>query len=275
MIVPISFERQHPVEARPLDVEDLAAQRKDRLIFAVAALLGRAAGGVTLDQEQLAQGRILLGAVVQLAGQRGDAHHRLAAGLARLAGGLARRGGVDDLLDDRAGVGRIFLQPFGQLVGHQAFERLAHLGADQLVLGLAAELGVGQLDRDDRGQPLAHVLAGEVDLLALQDARLVGIIVERAGQRRAEGGEVSAAVALRDVVGEAEDVLVIAVVPLQRDIDADLVALAVDGNRIGEQRGLGAVEIFDERRDPALVEQLMLDPVGVAGIDQHACGRPS
>jgi hypothetical protein len=42
------------------------------------------------------------------------------------------------------------------------------------------------------------------------------------------------AVALGDVVGEGEDVLVIAVVPLQRDVDADLVALPADRDRVGE-----------------------------------------
>jgi hypothetical protein len=69
---------------------------------------------------------------------------------------------------------------------------------------------------------------------------------------------VGAAVALRDVVGEAEDLLVIAVVPLQRDVDADILALAGDGDRLGDERGLGAVEIADEARDPAFVEQLDL-----------------
>ena len=48
---------QHPVEARALDVEDLALQGQDRLDVAVAALLGRAAGAVALDQEQFALGR--------------------------------------------------------------------------------------------------------------------------------------------------------------------------------------------------------------------------
>ena len=42
--VPISWLDQHLVEARALDVEDLAAQRQHRLEFAVAALLGGAAG---------------------------------------------------------------------------------------------------------------------------------------------------------------------------------------------------------------------------------------
>ena len=119
--------RQHPVEARALDVEDLALQGEDRLGVAVAALLGRAAGGITLDQEELGFGRILFLAIGKLAGKRGHAEHALAAGFARLAGGLARRGGIDDLLDDGAGMGRIFLQPFRHLVRHQAFQRLTHL----------------------------------------------------------------------------------------------------------------------------------------------------
>ena len=101
----------------------------------------------------------------------------------------------------------------------------------------------------------------------------VGIIVERPGQRRAEGGEMGAAVALRDVVGEGEDVFVIAVVPFERDVDADVVALAVDRDRIGDQRVLGAVEIFDEGRDPALVIELDLAALVMARVgedDAHA-----
>ena len=51
-------------------VQDLAAQGHDRLELAVARLLGGAAGGVTLHQEQLAVLRILVHAVGELAGQR-------------------------------------------------------------------------------------------------------------------------------------------------------------------------------------------------------------
>ncbi|MNS58306.1 hypothetical protein D3C72_912210 [compost metagenome] len=49
-------------------VEDLAAQRQDRLEFLVACLLGRATGRVTLDQEQFGAHRILAGAIGQFAG---------------------------------------------------------------------------------------------------------------------------------------------------------------------------------------------------------------
>jgi hypothetical protein len=63
----------------------------------VAALLGGAAGAVALDQEQFALGGIALLAVGELAGSEAMSISALAPGeLARLAGGLARRGGVDD-----------------------------------------------------------------------------------------------------------------------------------------------------------------------------------
>ena len=77
-----------------------------------------------------------------------------------------------------------------------------------------------------------------------------------------------AAVALRDVVGERQDVFIIAVVPLQRDVDADPVANGRNGDRLREERRLGAVEIFDEGGDTALVIELVLDPLLVAGIGE-------
>ena len=62
------------------DVEDLAADRQDRLGLAVARLLGRAAGAVAFDDEQFGARGIVIGAVGELAGQ---------AQLARAGRGLA------------------------------------------------------------------------------------------------------------------------------------------------------------------------------------------
>ena len=101
---------QHLVDPRLLDVEDLAAQRQHRLGRAVAALLGRAAGRVALDDEQLGQRRVLDRAVGELARQRGALERRLARQVARLAGGRARLGGRDGLADDRARLLRVLLQ---------------------------------------------------------------------------------------------------------------------------------------------------------------------
>src|SRR6185312_10703073 len=85
------LRRQHLVEARPLDVEDLAAQRQHRLELAVAALLGGPAGRIPLDDEDLGLRRIALLAVSELARQARDVERALAAGeLARLARRFAR-----------------------------------------------------------------------------------------------------------------------------------------------------------------------------------------
>ena len=236
----------------------------------VAPLLGGAACGVALDQEQFGLGGVTLLTVGQLAGQGCDVHRALAAGqLARLLGGLARGGGVDHLLHDHLAVRGIFFQPLGHLVRHQAFQGLAHFGTDQLVLGLRREFGIGQLHRHDRGKPFAHILASERNLLLLERTRFFRIAVECAGQRRAERGQMRAAVALRNVVRETQHIFIIAVIPFQRDVDGHIVARARDRDRIGHQRILVAIQIFDEGGDPALIEQLDLLLLLMPGIHQE------
>ena len=79
------------VHARLFHVQDLAAQRQDRLEMAVAAGFRAAACGVALHQEDLTLAGIALRAVRQLAGQRRRFERRLAAGqVARLARRFAR-----------------------------------------------------------------------------------------------------------------------------------------------------------------------------------------
>ena len=130
------------------------------------------------------------------------------------------------------------------------------LGRHELVLGLRGELGVRHLHRQHAGQALAHVVAGQRHLFLLQYPARRGMGVDRPGQGRPEPGEMGSAVALRDVVGEAQDVLVIAVVPLQRRLDDDVVALAGNGDGIAVPSSLVPVEVLDERLDAALVGEL-------------------
>jgi hypothetical protein len=76
------------------------------------ALLGGAAGGIALDDEQLAQARIGRAAVGQLAGQvqamrDGGLALHLLDGCAR---GAAGAGGEDDAVGDRIGLGAVLQQ---------------------------------------------------------------------------------------------------------------------------------------------------------------------
>ena len=115
--------------------------------------------------------------------------------------------------------------------------------------------GIGHLDREHAGEALAGVVAGDLDLFLFGDAGFAGVLVDDARERAAEAGKVRAAVALRDVVGEAEDVLVVAVIPLQRGLDDDAVLLGLDVDRLGDQRGALLVDVADEGFDAALVLQ--------------------
>ena len=78
-----------------------------------------------------------------------------------------------------------------------------------------------------------------------------------------------AAVTLRDVVGEAQHVLMVAVVPPKCCFDADVVQLGAHHDRGGHDRLLVAVEIFDEFLNAAdIVHRLaLLD--GVAHVGEY------
>ncbi len=78
-----------------------------------------------------------------------------------------------------------------------------------------------------------------------------------------------AAVALRNVVGEAQHVLMIAVVPPQRRLDAEAVHLGIDHDGRGHHRLLVAVEIFDEFLDTAIVAHLLALLDRVTHVGQH------
>src|SRR5436305_1298569 len=254
---------QHLVEARLLDVEDLPLERQDGLEAPVAALLGRAAGGIALDQEELGPLGVALGAVGELAGEVRGVERALAPGeVARLAGRLAGVGRLDALLDDPPGLARILLQMGVEPLEDHLLDPPLDVGGDQLVLGLRGELGVLDAHGDHRREPLAHVLAGEVLLQVLRQAARRRVGVDGAGERPLEAGGMGAAVAVVDRVGEGVDQLLVAVVPLQRDLDrlgAGAVVAHVDQvNRLRMERRLVAVQVLDEGGDAARVDEIGL-----------------
>ena len=230
--VPTSTDDEHLVEARLLDVQDLALQRQDRLRAAIAALLGGAAGGVALDDEDLGQRRILFLAVGELAGQARDIERALAAGhLARLARGLARARGLQNLVDDGARFLRMLQQEFLQLVARPPISTTPFTSEDTS-LSLVCEENFGSGSFTDRiavspsraSSPVVAIFSFFADEL------LLDVVVERARERAAKTREVRAAVLLRDVVGVAVHALLVGVVPLHRHFDRDR-ALAGSGTR--------------------------------------------
>ena len=249
------------VESCLLDVEDLAAQRQDGLEAAVAALLGGAACGITLDEVDLGLLRIFDGAVGELARQARHLEGVLAAReLACLAGGFARTGGHDGLLDDALRDGRVLVEVLGEALRDDRVDDAADLGVAELRLRLALKLRLADLEADDTGQALAHIVAREVGVLVLEDALLAREVIGCARQRELEAGEVRAALFRVDVVDEGVDILLVTVVVLHGDLDDSCVLDAVEVDGLGVQHFFLAVEVLDERADAALeVERLTAD----------------
>ena len=167
------FVGQHLVVACFFDVQNFSLEREDGLEAAVAALFGGAAGGFALDQEQLAAVGIALGAVGELAGESAAIERAFAAReVAGFARGFAGAGGVDRLVDDLAGDGRVLLEEGAQPLVDEGLHDAGDIGI-QLALGLSFELRLRQLHADDRDQAFADVVAGQVFFYVLEQAHLL------------------------------------------------------------------------------------------------------
>src|SRR5262245_37414583 len=111
--------REHLVETRLLDVQNLALEGKDRLGSPIATLFCGSAGRVTLDQKQLREGRILLLAIGQLPWKTRKVQSTLAPShLARLAGGFTRASCLNNFRHDGARILRALEQKFLQSLGN-------------------------------------------------------------------------------------------------------------------------------------------------------------
>ena len=91
----------------------------------------------------------------------------------------------------------------------------------------------------------------------------------------AEALEVRSALRRVDVVGEGEHGLDVRAVPLQRDLEVALLALALEVDDVLVHRVLGLVDVRDEVSDPALVVELLGLPAGalVREDDAKAAGE--
>src|SRR5205085_202925 len=101
-------------------------------------------------------------------------------------------------------------------------------------------------------------------LVLPQQLQVLRLLVQRARQRTAEAGEVRAALDRVDVVGEGEDRLLVGVVPLHRDLDLALVAVALEVDEPLVDRLLRLVDVGDEIADAALV--VVLDGLTIGAL---------
>ena len=246
---------EHLVDTGPLDVEDLAPDGEDGLGVRVAGVLGRSAGRVALHDEELRLARVARRSsrpACPGSPAPSSADLRRVRSRAPWAAMRARAACIDFCTIWLASRGFSSSHSVSfWLVVRSVSERMDVL--PELGLGLALELRVAQADRDDGGQALPDVLALEVLLLLLEEVAGPGVAVDDVGQRLGEALDVHPALNGRDAVGEGVDRLVVAGVPLQRDLDLLALLGLLERRHLAEQRLLGRVEVLDEVDDAAVV----------------------
>ncbi len=245
-----------PVPITFLAVDDLAAQRQDRLVRLVAGILRGAAGRIALDDEHLGELGVAHLAVRELLRDL-PAERTLATGqVTRLARCLASPRSGDRLLDDLLGVRRVLLEKLRELRVDARLDESLHPRVAELRLRLTFELRILQLHRHDRGKPFAHVLALEIVLFLLEQTHVARDLVQRAREGRVESREVRATLVCVDVVRERVDRLLIRRVPLHRNLDLALLVLGFEIGNALVDRVLRGVHMGDEVSDPTLVVEL-------------------
>ena len=225
--------------------------------MAITARLGGPTSRVTLHQEDFGFGRVFFRAILELACKEVHIHRRFPpCQIAGFTCGFAGMCGLDDFGHNDLGDLGVFFKPFGQFFVHQVFDGRSNLGRNQLILRLGRKFRIRNLHRQHAGQALAGIIAGKADFFPFRDPAGLRIIVNCAGQGGAETGHVCTAIALRDVVGEWQNHLIVAVVPPHGDFDADVVTFTDHIDRFGQDRNFGPVDVFNEFFDAALIEQL-------------------
>ena len=210
------------------------------------------------DDVQLAQRRVALLAVGELAGQGAVVERALAPHqVARLPRRLARAGGVHRLRDDALRDRRVLVEVRAELVVDDGLDDALDLGVAELGLRLALELRPRDLDADDAGEALADVVAAHALARVLGQLVLRRVEVDRAREGRAEARQVRAALVRVDVVRERVDRLGVRVVPLQRDLGDDAVLVAAHVDRLLVHRHLVLVQVRHERDDAAVVVEVV------------------
>ena len=158
---------------------------------------------------------------------------------------------------------RVLLEVCAQTFVDEGLHHAGDVGV-QLALGLAFELGLRQLHADHGHQTFAHVVAGEIFFYVFEQAHLLAGVIDGAGQRGAEAGEMRAAVDGVDVVGETENRFGVGVVVLQADLHGHAVALGFHVDGLVVQHLFAAVQVLDEFGDAAVV--LEVGGLGIASL---------
>jgi hypothetical protein len=272
---------QDLVDAGLLDVEDLAADRQDRLGVRVAPCTAEPPAESPSTMKTSTR-RVLGLAVAQLAGQAAGLEQALAGGLARLAGGdpgaaaawialrtmsLPSAGGVSSQSPNSSVIARCTKPLTSEL--------------PSLVLVWPSNCGSPSLTEMTAVRPSRMSSPVRFSSLSLSRFTLAGEVVDQLGQRRAEALLVGAALVGVDRVGVGVHRLAVGRGPLHRQLEAERAGLVLDldvddlgVDRVGLLRADEVLDVVDEPAVVAVGHLARLAPEAVVVVDSASrrCG---
>ena len=174
------------VGGRARNVQDLAADRQDRLRFAVARLLGAAARAIAFDDEQFSLALAFAAAIGELARQAqllgvGGA---LALDFALLLALQALVHALHHFAEQRLAALHIVGEEVVEVIAHRVFDQPRGFGRGQAVLGLRLELRFADEHAEHHLGAGHHIVGGEI--LGLLGADQFAERAKPAGQRGAQ-----------------------------------------------------------------------------------------
>ncbi len=258
------------VKAGFLDVDQLSTEGQNRLGPTVAALFGGATGGVTFDNIKLGFRRVAFGAIGEFPGKPTAGQGGFPNGFASFSRGFAGTSRVEGFFDDPFRKRRIFVEKLHQTFVNDGGNDPFDLGVDELIFRLRVEARVRHFHRNHGDEAFANIVPGERDVLVFYDLVDLRVLIDAASQRGPESGQVSAAVTVRDRVGETENLIVVGIVVLENHVGKNIVgrlfavviqfdrALSVENDRFVVDDGLVFAQLNDELLNPLGVVKRIL-----------------
>src|SRR5690606_6796880 len=117
----------------------------------------------------------------------------------------------------------MFIQISEEALVNDRVRDALNLAVPQLRFGLSLKLGIGQLNRENAGQPFLKVFARKILVFFPKDLGPTGNFVDSAGQSSSKACDVGSALNSMDHVGESKYALQVAVIVLNPYFDRSAV----------------------------------------------------
>ena len=188
------FTFKYPMHHGFLHVQNLSAQRQNRLKTPVPSLFSRSTRRVSLYQKNLTLCRIVIRTVSQLTRQSGSAQYRFTLyQLPGFPGSMTGRSSKDHFIHNGFCLLGMLLQIILQCRSNRLCNRCSNLRIPQLGLRLSFKLRFGHLYRNDCRQTFPKIIAVDIEFQFRKHSVFFGIRLQSSRQSTLKAGQMRTA----------------------------------------------------------------------------------